>query len=391
MKNSEIIQEALQQTEEPASPVSTELLRLDEYRITTESILKEEDFLFKLKGRLCFPRKDLTAITGQAKSGKTVLISMLMAACAKRQERRVLDIERVREEPLRVMWFDTEQSQQSTQGILTQRVKALVGSEADGAESFPEELFFVFNVRAALVEDRYELLATGVENYRPDIVVIDNVRDLVKDINDGEQAQKLIEGLMRMAEENDCNITTVLHQNRNAENRGLRGWLGTELMNKAFEMYTCQKLQGKPGEKPTFCVEQSLTRKYDLDAPMYYRMGDDGLPEPCDTPRIQPRDAQGKFATYGKADIDTLNREFIIEHADDASRPWEWDLRKLFTAAVGDRATVGYQELTETVMQLGHIKHKPYYEKLFDMAEKARVVRKDRDRYGRVVVMLLPL
>ena len=398
------IREALLQAGEPTT-ISPSLLQLDGYRITTESHLKDEDFLFRLKGQPCLPRKDLTAITGQAKSGKTVLISMLMAACVKQQERRVLDIERIREEPLRVMWIDTEQSLQSTQGILRGRVWGLIQEgnetpprplgtpplEGAGSLGFPEEMFYVFNIRAAMVEDRYELLATGVEHYHPDIVILDNTRDLVTDINDGVQAQKLTESLMKMAEENNCNVVAVLHQNRSADNRGLRGWLGTELMNKAFEMYTCQKILGKPGEKPTFCVEQSLTRKFDMDTPMYYQISDEGLPELCDTPRIQARDAQGKFTGYGKADIDTLNREFIIEHPDNPKQPWEWDLRKLFTTAIGNRATVSYQELTDIAMELGHIKRKPYFEKVFSMAEQAKVVRKDQDRCGRIVVMLLPL
>ena len=73
------------------------------------------------------------------------------------------------------------------------------------------------------------------------------------------------------------------------------------------------------------------------------------------------------------------------------TRPWKWDLRKLFTTAVGDRASMGYQDLKDTVMQLSRIKRSPYYEKVFSMAEKARIVRKDRDRCGRIVVMLLPL
>ena len=52
---------------------------------------------------------------------------------------------------------------------------------------------------------------------------------------------------------------------------------------------------------------------------------------------------------------------------------------------------MSYQELTDITMELGHIKRKPYFEKVFSMAEQAKVVRKDQDRCGRIVVMLLPL
>ena len=381
-KKTDAITEELAQAGE-ASPITPQLQELDGYRITTDRRLKQEDFLFRLKGTPCFPRRDITAITGQAKSGKTIFVSMLMACCSQRQ---VLGLERISEEPLKVMWIDTEQSPQSTQGILAGRIARLIQDE-----TFPEERFFVFNVRSAFVEDRYDLLATGVENYKPDMVIIDNVRDFVTDINDGVQAQKLIEGLMEMGEANKCNISAVLHQNRSADNRGLRGWIGTELTNKAFEMFSCHKIIGKPGQKPTFSIEQSLTRKFDIDTPLFYQVDEEGIPVACEPAPVDASETDGHFASYGRALPDTLNPDFIIRHDDDAGCPWEWDLRKLFTTAVGDRASMGYQDLKDTVMQLSRIKRSPYYEKVFSMAEKARIVRKDRDRCGRIVVMLLPL
>ena len=380
---------------ESASEISTEIMELDKYRITTESNIVDEEFLFTMKGQPCFPRKDLTAFTGQAKSGKTVLISILMACCMKdAEDRSLIGISRIREEPLKVMWFDTEQSPHSTKDVLTNRIVKLVqGIPSDGSQDvrpFPEELFYAFNIRPVLVANRYDLIANGVEAFRPDIVIIDNLRDLVNDINDGVKSQEIIERLMKMAVEYNCNIVTVLHQNRSAENRGLRGWLGTELMNKVFEMYTCQKLAGKPGARPTFCVEQSLTRKYDMDEPLYYKMDDAGMPVETDKPKTQPRDAQGRFASYGKADIDTLNRDYIITHPERKDLPWEWNLRKLFSHCIGSLPTVGYQNLMDTVKKEANIKSDKYYEKLFSMAEEEKVVKKTQDRCGRVVVMLDP-
>ena len=376
--------------------ISPEIMELDKYRVTTESNIVDEEFLFTMNGQPCFPRKDLTAFTGQAKSGKTVLISILMACCVKDPDHRsLIGISRIREEPLKVMWFDTEQSPHSTKDILTHRIVKMVQGEAvddsQDVKPFPEELFYAFNIRPVLVADRYDLIANAVEAYHPDIVIIDNLRDLVNDINDGLKSQEIIECLMKMAVEHDCNIVTVLHQNRNAENRGLRGWLGTELMNKVFEMYTCQKLTGKPGERPIFCVEQSLTRKYDMEEPLCYTMDKDGIPVEADRPQTQPRDAQGRFASYGKADPDTLNRDYIIQTPEDHKQPWKWDLCKLFSTCIGSLPTVGYQDLKETVKKEANIKSDKYYEKLFAMAEEERVVKKTQDRCGRVVVMLSPL
>jgi len=389
-KQKSFIQEDLTHAGE-ASLITPELIQLDTYRVTPHGQFAEEEFLLRLKGQPCFPRKDLTSIAGQAKSGKTNLIAMLLACCTRpAEDRHVLNMQRIQEAPLKVMWIDTEQSQKSTQNILMHRIAKMlqVEEEEEGQPSdFPEELFFVFNLRPALIEDRYDLLAEAVEAYKPDLVVIDNIRDLVKDINDGVQAQTLIEGLMHMAEQYNCNITTVIHQNRSADNRGLRGWLGTELMNKVFEVFTCQKILQKQGEKPVFCIEQTLTRKYDIDEPMCYTIRDNGLPESCEQPVVQPRDAKGKFTAYDTPDPKSFNRAYIISHPDDS---WEWNLRKLFSDCFGDRALMGYQDLMDTAMKLSLIKRSKYFEKVFRMAEEAKVVRADQDRCGRPVAMMLP-
>ena len=242
-----------------ASVITPLLIDLDKLRIVSTSDIQDEEFLFNIKGKPCMPRKD---------------ISILMACCARRREQGgLLGIERIREQPLKVMWVDTEQNPQSTQYILKKRVMRLVDGE------FPD------------------LIAEGVHAYQPDILIVDNVRDLISDINNGEKAQELIESFMKLSQEHKCNVVTVIHQNRSAENRGLRGWLGTELTNKAFEVYVCQKFRQKDAERPTFCIEQSMTRKYDIDGPVYYRMDDSGLPVPADG----GNSGDSGFSNYGKA------------------------------------------------------------------------------------------
>ena len=380
--NKNIVSEELSKAGE-ASVITPLLMDLDRLRIVSTSDIQDEEFLFRIKGKPCMPRKDLTVITGQAKTGKTVLISILMACSARRQEQGgLLGIERIREQPLKVMWVDTEQNPQSTQYILKKRVSRLVDGE------FPEDQFFVFNLRSASVSERYDLIAEGVHAYKPDILIVDNVRDLISDINNGEKAQELIESFMKLSQEYCCNVVTVIHQNRSAENRGLRGWLGTELTNKAFEVFACQKFRQKDAEKPTFCIEQSMTRKFDIDSPVYYRMDDSGLPMPADA---VGNSGDSAYSSYGKASVETFNRTYIISHPDDPDCPWEWDFRKLFENVMAGRSNMGYPDFEKAAMMEAGIKRQSYFKKIFDMAESQRVIRKTNDRCGRVVVMLIPL
>ena len=380
--NKNIVSEELSKAGE-ASVITPLLMDLDRLRIVSTSDIQDEEFLFRIKGKPCMPRKDLTVITGQAKTGKTVLISILMACSARRQEQGgLLGIERIREQPLKVMWVDTEQNPQSTQYILKKRVSRLVDGE------FPEDQFFVFNLRSASVSERYDLIAEGVHAYKPDILIVDNVRDLISDINNGEKAQELIESFMKLSQEYCCNVVTVINQNRSAENRGLRGWLGTELTNKAFEVFACQKFRQKDAEKPTFCIEQSMTRKFDIDSPVYYRMDDSGLPVAADA---VGNSGDSAYSSYGQASVETFNRTYIISHPDDPDCPWEWDFRKLFENVMAGRSNMGYPDFEKAAMMEAGIKRQSYFKKIFDMAESQRVIRKTNDRCGRVVVMLIPL
>ena len=106
------------------------LTRLERRRITPESIIPHRRFLFRLFGKPCFPRGELVAVTGRAKSGKTFVTSILMtlAVC-----REVLGMRREEDHRLRVLWMDTEQSEESTQEILCERIMKLLEVWESGA------------------------------------------------------------------------------------------------------------------------------------------------------------------------------------------------------------------------------------------------------------------
>lgn len=245
--------------------------RLERRRITRQKELAPMEFLIRLFDKPCLPRKEVVAFTGKAKSGKTFVLSMIMACCA-RQE--VLAFKRPSVEPLRVLWFDTEQSDESTQDILKNRIVPLVDME-----QFPDGLYDIFNVRQDGWQEREQLLKTAVCWYEPDLVVVDGIADLLADINDPVEAKSLVERLMRLASDHNCCIACVIHENKSMLDRTLRGWLGTELTNKAFEVYTCDKDVNR-----TFSLEQKLTRKYDISDKLYFTVNADGLPQQVGAP-----------------------------------------------------------------------------------------------------------
>lgn len=268
--------QAAMEAQQKALEFEQMLARLEVHRITPEKELPQIEFLFRMFHKPCFPRGELVAISGKAKSGKTFVSSILMALSFRSQ---VLSVERIEQKRLHVLWYDTEQSEESTQDILRNRIIPMTGI---AEESFPMDMFDIFNVRAESYDQRLPMLEAAVRHYSPDLVVLDGARDLVADINDGVVAQNCIERLMRLASEKHCCIICILHQNKSAEDKNLRGWIGTELKNKAFEVYECSK-----SSERIFMWGQTDTRKYDILDTLKFAVNDDGIPELCSEEQLK--------------------------------------------------------------------------------------------------------
>ena len=272
MDTTDSIDTALSQAGHQAD-ITPELIKLDSNRITSDSDAPEEEFLFKMSGTPCFPRGDLTTVTGPAKSGKTYFISMLMA-CAVRHE--VLELERIREEPLKVLWYDTEQSRYTTKRILVNRVGRLLEQD-----SFPDEQFYVFNVRNRTTEERIEYLTQALETYQPDICIIDGIADLLEDINNGPKSQEVMMRLLSLATELKCNITSIIHLNRSGEKLNLRGWIGTVMVQKSYEVFNCDR----DNKTAVFTATHTFSRRFSNTGMMYFEIDDNGLPKASDANR----------------------------------------------------------------------------------------------------------
>ena len=373
--------------------LSPKMLLLEQLRITPEKELPKMEFLFQLFGKPCFPRRELVAITGKAKSGKTFVTSMLMAVGNLNVNLNLnpnlndkgdgniyqLPLKRMREEPLRVLWYDTEQSDESTQDILKNRIIRLLNNSNTNLTNptnnlWSEKSIDVFNVRGVPWKERRDLLCEAVKRCKPDLVIVDGIRDLVNDINDGVLAQEVMEELMHLATEHDCCIVCVLHQNKSGEDHNLRGWIGTELMNKAFEVYSCEKLM----PQRIFSLEQTLTRKYDIERTMYFEVGDDGLPVSCGV----STDEGSKDKTDG---YPQLNADYIRHDEHDQ---WQVDVRQLFSDAIGGRQQVTGAELRSEVCRLSNIRSWKFYNLLLEQAVSGKVIMKSFDHAAHVIYTL---
>ena len=374
--------------------LSPQMLLLEKLRITPEKELPKMDFLFRLFDKPCFPRRELVAITGKAKSGKTFVSSMLMAVGSltpnpsPKGEGSIcqLPLKRMHEVPLHVLWYDTEQSDESTQDILKNRIMKLAADKHGLAQadlfdaennSWSGKMFDVFNVRGVAWKERRSLLCEAVTRCKPDLVIVDGIRDLVNDINDGMLAQEVMEELMHLATEHKCCIVCVLHQNKGSEDHNLRGWIGTELMNKAFEVYACEKLM----PQRIFKLEQTQTRKYDIERPMYYEVGEDGLPKASPLP---PPTGGGDLS---REQLPQLNREYKVTEDDGG---WHMDVRRLFGDVLSGHDQITGSELRDEVCRRGNIVSWKFYNSLLNKAIDEKVIMKSFDHVGHVIYTMAP-
>ena len=359
-------------------------------RITPDRELPPMRFLFRLFGRPCFPRGELVAITGKAKSGKTFVTSMLMAVGSltpdpsPKGEGSIcqLPLKRIHEEPLRMLWIDTEQSEESTQDILKNRIIPMILSPSRPADSpLPGgegSGFDVFNVRGEPWQERMPLVEAAIGQYKPDLVIVDGIRDLINDINDGVLAQEVIEQLMHLASAGGCCIVCVLHQNKASEDRNLRGWIGTELMNKAFEVYACEKQM----PHRIFSLEQTHTRKYDIPDVLYYTVDEKGLPVATGRPADE-----GQNAGNSRSKLPSLNDEYIVHETEGG---WHFDVQRLFSDILQGKSEIGHPEMQLRLMELTNIKSYQRAAEVIREAIAQNVIEKGEDAQRHVVYRPAP-
>ena len=234
-------------------------------RITPDTTVQSHDFLYLWGENPCFARGELVALTGKAKSGKTYICSLLMALAQKKQ---IMGLRRKQDEPYTVLWIDTEQSEDSTHEILSQRIATLI------ERPICNEQFFVYNFRQNNWQERLNLVLSCIALHKPDLVIFDGIRDVVGDINNYQEAQTVLGKLLSIASWSNACIVCVLHQNKALEDKTLRGALGTELQNKSFETYECQK----DPDTRIFTLRQTATRKYDITHKLEFTVNNNGLP-----------------------------------------------------------------------------------------------------------------
>ena len=211
-------------------------------------------------------RGDLHIVGGKSGHGKTNFMSQIMATllCG-RFGNMTCELEG---EP-RVLWIDTEQSEDDTIAV-----KNRVCTLADIPINKPTERFKVARLRETTdALTRYKQILQLLWVIKPDVVFIDGLLDIVNDYNNQSECADIIRELMSVSTQMNMSMWCVLHENPMTEK--LVGSLGSIAERKVTEVFVIRKHKGPHSEKkfkdfPTVFFEIKQTKARGKDQEDWY-------------------------------------------------------------------------------------------------------------------------
>jgi hypothetical protein len=321
------------------------------------SITEEYEFppeIIKVNGTTIATIGNFSASTGKPKSKKTFNVSAIVAAAI--SGKQVLEYKaELPPGKKKVLYIDTEQSKCHCHKVL-ERILRLAELPTD------EEcdLIDFFVLREYSPDQRRDIINLALmDDQKYGLVIIDGIRDLIRDINSPSESLDIINELMRWSSYYELHIHTVLHLNKGDDNT--RGHIGTELNNKAETILQISKCQ----EDGNVSEVKAMHIRDKEFAPFAFCIGSDSLPHLVD------------------------NHEFKMSRQERNSSFTELTAekhRQALDIAFKDNTQVGYQALIENLKngysQIGYQRGRNTLVNLVKYLLQQKVLTKTDKLYG---------
>ena len=219
-------------------------------------------------GSIIASEGNISAVVGAAKSKKTFLCTALVGALLRQNNESIFGINA---KNTRVLWIDTEQSELHARKVV-ERIHRLAG----WSDRCNNGMFHSLTLREIEPKERAELLYMAIELYRPHLVVVDGISDLMHNTNDIEESDRIVGRLMALSTEFNCHILCVLHTNPNSDKA--RGHIGSTLQRKAETVIFVHKVGDCSVVEPQFCRNEEFR-------PFAFTIDEEGLPVECPLPQ----------------------------------------------------------------------------------------------------------
>jgi KaiC/GvpD/RAD55 family RecA-like ATPase len=213
------------------------------------------------------------AITGQAGNGKTMTLAQYMAAILN-GEYGELKYELSEEIPNpRVLYIDTEMEEANTIAVKN-RIMTMCGRPInESPDDFIVIMLREVQERSVTVGNKTQRVPSSVirwrktlraiYQYKPTVVFIDGLLDVIADFNDNVMCQELIYKCMQVASYYGISVWCCVHQNPGGEK--LVGHLGSFLERKVTDVFKTKKEKNEKTGEVTFTVKQLKARGRDVE------------------------------------------------------------------------------------------------------------------------------
>ncbi len=242
------------------------------YIINVTAQFQEPEPIIQQGDRIVVSRGNIAAIIGKPKAFKTFLISAIAAAFLEDVTLSLSGCGGL------VLIIDTEQGK-SHCNIVQKRIYRLCGWDLNA----PNPNLVVLSLRELDAPNRLKITKEAISALKPDLVIIDGIRDLAKDFNDIRESSEIIGSLMTLSTQQNCAIINVLHQNKADTNA--RGHLGSELCNKSETVLQVVNENGIATVSPVYSRNREIE-------PFSFRVNRDGLPEGCALPKVEAKKSE---------------------------------------------------------------------------------------------------
>lgn len=201
-------------------------------RITTQTDVPPLEPAIMVDDVGILTRRDIHGIKAKQKQGKTSVLKVILAALLLGVMFR---LKSCLKNP-KIFWLDTEQQPTDVKQILKD-----VSQMTNLPDSYIDEHVHLYPLRSRTYKTLLRELTVNVNKHCPDVVFIDGVVEFVQSFNDEVMSHDLIKSLKNLANDCNCSIINVLHENKSADDENMRGHLGTMLSQAAGTVIQCVK------------------------------------------------------------------------------------------------------------------------------------------------------
>jgi hypothetical protein len=189
--------------------------------------------VFSIGDRIISTPGNLTAVSAQAKAGKSAVVGAMIAAVFNdsRQGADTLGLAAMNPDGLALIHLDTEQSRHDHDKLVRKAIRR-ANVEA------PPPWFRSYWLTDCSVLDRRILLPKLIQRASAECggifaVILDGGADLIASVNDEESARGFVAELHTLAIDHDCAVIVIVHENPGTTTGKTRGHFGSEIERKA--------------------------------------------------------------------------------------------------------------------------------------------------------------